>query len=162
MLWKRTPKSRILDVARETFGAAWAAARSKLRKPDLAEAMEEAFAAGPPPVGLGATAHAAALAWTMPGFAAFDVGGAPEAPAAEAAPETADPAPDAGERRAAEPRDECPADGARANEPRGAAADPGPVNGVEAFRVSLDAGGDLVAAPEPDGAEALPAFLRGV
>ena len=49
--WSRINKSRILDVARETFGAAWAAARSKLRKPDLAKAMEEAFAAGPPPVG---------------------------------------------------------------------------------------------------------------
>ena len=37
--------------------------------------MEAAFAAGPPPVGLGASAHADALAWTMPGFAAFDAGG---------------------------------------------------------------------------------------
>ena len=78
MLWSRITKSRVLDVARETFGAAWAAARSKLRKPDLAKAMEEAFAAGPPPVGLGATPHAAALAWTMPGFAAFDTGGSPD------------------------------------------------------------------------------------
>ena len=124
--------------------------------------MEEAFAAGPPPVGLSATAHAAALAWTMPGFAAFDAGGAEEAPATEAAPATADPAPDAGDGQAAEPRDECPANGAGADAPSGAAADPGPVNGVESFRVSLDAGGDLVAAPEPDGADALPAFLRGV
>ena len=158
MLWSRITKSRILDVARKTFGAAWAAARSKYKKPDLAKAMEEAFAAGPPPVGLGASAHSAALAWTMPGFAAFDAGGAEEAPATEAAPGTADPAPDAGDGETAEPRDECPANGA----PSGAAADPGPVNGVEAFRVSLDAGGDLVAAPEPDGADALPAFLRGV
>ena len=30
--------------------------------------MEDAFAAGPTPLGLGATAHAAALAWSMPGF----------------------------------------------------------------------------------------------
>jgi len=89
MLWSRITKSRILDVARKTFGAAWAAARSKLRKPDLAKAMEEAFAAGPPPVGLGATAHAAALAWTMPGFAAFDAGGV-EAPAAGSEPVTSD------------------------------------------------------------------------
>ena len=89
MLWSRITKSRILDVARETFGAAWAAARSKLRKPDLAKAMEAAFAAGPPPVGLGATAHAAALAWTMPGFAAFDAGGA-EAPDAGSEPVTGD------------------------------------------------------------------------
>ena len=162
MLWSRITKSRILDIARETFGAAWASARSKYKKPDLAKAMEEAFAAGPPPVGLGATAHAAALAWTMPGFAAFDTGGAEEAPATDAAPETADPAPDAGDGQAAEPGDEGPANGAGADAPSGAAAAPGPVNGIEATRVSLDAGGDLVAAPEPDGADALPAFLRGV
>ena len=162
MLWSRIKKSRILDIARETLGAAWASTRSKYKKADLASSMEAAFAAGAPPVGLGATAHAAALAWTMPGFAAFDTGGAEEAPATGAAPETADPAPDAGDGQAAEPRDECPANGAGAGAPNGAAAEPGPVNGVEAFRISLDAGGDLVAAPEPDGADAIPAFLRGV
>ena len=43
---------------------------------DIAKSMEEAFAAGTPPVGIGKTAHAAALAWTMPGFAAFDTGAA--------------------------------------------------------------------------------------
>ena len=48
--------------------------------------MEEAFAAGAPPVGIGATAHAAALAWTMPGFAAFHTGGADDDTAVEAAP----------------------------------------------------------------------------
>ena len=162
MLWSRIKKSRILDVARETLGAAWASTRAKYKKADLASSMETAFAAGPPPVGLSATAHAAALAWTMPGFAAFDAGGAEEAPATGAGPETADPAPDAGGGQAPEPRDECPANGTGADTPRGAVADPGPVNGVEAFRVSLDLGGDLVAAPEPDGADALPAFLRGV
>ena len=78
MLWSRVRKDRILDVARQTLGTAWASARSKYKKPDLAKAMEEAFAAGTPPVGIGATAHAAALAWTMPGFAAFDAGGADE------------------------------------------------------------------------------------
>ena len=76
MLWSRIKKSRILDVARETLGAAWASTRSKYKKADLAKSMEEAFAAGAPPVSVGATAHAAALAWTMPGFAAFDTGGA--------------------------------------------------------------------------------------
>ena len=162
MLWSRITKSRILDIARETLGAAWASTRSKYKKADLASSMEAAFAAGPPPVGLSATAHAAALAWTMPGFAAFDAGVTEEAPATEAAPETADPAPDAGHGQAAGPRDECPANGAGAGEANGPTADPGPVNGVEAFRVSLDSGGDLVAAPEPDGADPLPAFLRGV
>ena len=76
MLWSRITKSRILDVARETFGAAWTSARAKYKKTKLAEAMETAFAAGTIPVGLGATAHAAALAWAPPGFAAFDTGAA--------------------------------------------------------------------------------------
>ena len=80
--WSRIRKSRILDIARETLGAAWASTRSKYKKADLAKSMEEAFAAGPPPVGLGATMHAAALAWTVPGFAAFDTGGAAEEEAA--------------------------------------------------------------------------------
>ncbi len=74
MLWSRINKGRILDIARETLGAAWASARAKSKKADLAKAMEEAFAAGPPPVGVTADAHAAALAWTPPGFAAFDAG----------------------------------------------------------------------------------------
>ena len=78
MLWSRITKSRILDVARETFGAAWTSARAKYKKTKLAEAMETAFAAGTIPVGLGATAHAAALAWAPPGFAAFDGGGGVE------------------------------------------------------------------------------------
>ena len=78
MLWSRITKSRILDVARDTFGAAWTSARAKYKKTKLAEAMETAFAAGTTPVGLGATAHAAALAWAPPGFAAFDGGGGVE------------------------------------------------------------------------------------
>ena len=76
MLWSRIKKSRILDIARETIGTAWASTRSKYKKADLANAMETAFAAGPTPVGIGATAHATALAWSMPGFAAFDAGSA--------------------------------------------------------------------------------------
>ena len=74
MLWSRINKGRILDIARETLGAAWASARAKSRKADLARAMEEAFAAGSPPLGITADAHAAALAWTPPGFVAFDTG----------------------------------------------------------------------------------------
>ena len=85
MLWSRIKKSRILDIARETLGAAWASTRSKYKKADLASSMEEAFAAGTPPVGIGATMHAAALAWTMPGFAAFDTGGAAEEASAPSA-----------------------------------------------------------------------------
>ena len=94
MLWSRINKSRILDVARKTFGAAWTSARAKYKKAKLAEAMETAFAAGDTPVGLGATAHAAALAWAPPGFAAFDTGGSDgeDAGAQPAEEEPAEPA----------------------------------------------------------------------
>ena len=74
MLWSRIAKGRILDIARSVLSPAWASARSKNKKPDLAKAMEQAFAAGDPPLGLSAEMHAAALAWVPPGFAAFDTG----------------------------------------------------------------------------------------
>ena len=74
MLWSRITKGRILDIARSVLSPAWASARSKNKKPDLAKAMEDAFAAGNPPLGLSADMHAAALAWVPPGFAAFDTG----------------------------------------------------------------------------------------
>ena len=74
MLWSRINKGRILDIARSVLSPAWASARSKNKKPDLAKAMEQAFAAGDPPLGLNADMHAAALAWVPPGFAAFDTG----------------------------------------------------------------------------------------
>ena len=96
MLWSRIAKARILDIARTVFGISWASARSKTKKAALAEAMETAFAAGGTPVGLSAGMHAAALAWTPPGFAAFDtgrIGGeADDAAAAETqpAPDTAE------------------------------------------------------------------------
>ena len=95
MLWSRINKSRILKIARAVLSPSWATARSKNRKPVLAEAMEAAFAAGDPPVGVSPAMHAAALAWVPPGFAAFDTGGEahseePAEPAA--ATEPADPA----------------------------------------------------------------------
>ena len=74
MLWSRINKGRILEIARSMLSPAWASARSKNKKPDLAKAMEEAFAAGDPPLGLSADMHPAALAWVPPGFAAFDTG----------------------------------------------------------------------------------------
>lgn len=196
LVWMRITKARILDVARATLGDAWAAARSKLRKAEIAEAMQIAFdPRAEAPGDVTPQARAAALAWTPPGFRAFDNGRAPEEEdpagdhASTAGPEAAaepDPAPGAGDEEAAEApangadagsdgcdRDAPPANGAASANGNGtgdcdghdgaeAPADPGPVNGVEAIRVSLDAGGDLVAAPEPDGADALPAFLRGV
>ena len=74
MLWSRINKSRILDIARTVLGVSWASARAKSKKAAIAEAMETAFAAGDRPVSLSAKMHAAALAWTPPGFAAFDTG----------------------------------------------------------------------------------------
>ena len=149
MLWSRIPKARVLDIARTVFGLAWASARSKYKKPALAEAMEAAFAAGDPPVGVSAAMHAAALAWVPPGFAAFDTGrtvgdtgdaatdAAVAAPAGE--PESAEPAADAGaDPAAAAPignghateaaPEPDPSDGATTNAVNGAAdtVDPGP------------------------------------
>ena len=74
MLWSRINKGRILEIARSVLSPAWASARSKNKKPDLAKAMEQAFAAGDPPLGLSADMQATALAWVPPGFAAFDTG----------------------------------------------------------------------------------------
>ena len=104
MLWSRINKSRILDIARTVLGISWASARAKSKKAAIAEAMETAFAAGDRPVSLSAEMHAAALAWTPPGFAAFDTGRigddpetdepAAESPEAETAgsPEATEPA----------------------------------------------------------------------
>ena len=46
LLWSRLRKDRILAIARETLGEAWAQAYGKDKKTDLAAAMQEAFAHG--------------------------------------------------------------------------------------------------------------------
>ena len=140
MLWSRIAKARVLDIARTVFGLNWASARSKYKKPALAEAMEAAFAAGDPPVGVSAAMHAAALAWVPPGFTAFDTGGtvgnagdaATAAPGTAATLEPAEAAADSGTDPAvaatdgnghateAAPEPE-PSDGATANAGNGAA-----------------------------------------
>ena len=74
LYWSRIPKARILETARAILGHAWTETRAKYRKAELAQVMETAFAAGDRPVDLLAEAHAAALAWAPPGFAAFDAG----------------------------------------------------------------------------------------
>jgi len=147
MLWSRIPKARVLDIARTLFGLAWASARSKYKKPALAEAMEAAFAAGDPPVGVSAAMHADALAWVPPGFAAFDTGravgnaGEVAADAAEAAPaaepESAERADDAGTESA----ETAPVDNGHAME---AAPEPEPSDGVTA-----NAGNGAAATVEP-------------
>ena len=142
MLWSRINKGRILDIARETLGPAWVSAQAKSKKADLARAMEEAFAAGSPPLGITADAHAAALAWTPPGFAAFDTGragvedaSAETAAPAEAADSAADPEP------SLEPQDTSTAEQV-GPESVDAPADPsGPVSAAE----SIEAPGAAVA-----------------
>ena len=164
MLWSRINKSRILEIARAIFGPVWASAQSKSKKPALAKAMERAFAAGDPPVGLDAAAHAAALAWIPPGFAAFDRGRmdeeADDAGAAEPMP-AADPSgPDA--EPAAEPAAEAANADMPADPPRSVAAagsidppaapetDPAPIDDGNVDDGSVDggngAGGDGPAA----------------
>ncbi len=161
MLWSRINKARILDIARETLGPAWASARAKSKKPAIAKAMEEAFAAGSPPLGVTADAHAAALAWTPPGFKAFDAGraGAEDAsaetvPATEAPDSVAGPAPeDAGAPEPVEPEG---AD-APAEPPEPVAAS------IEVPEVAEPLGAAIAANGHDNGNGLdIPEFLRGV
>ena len=94
MLWSRIAKARLLDIARAVLSPPWASSRARNKKGALADAMEAAFAAGGTPVGLSPPMHAAALAWTPPGFAAFDTGRT-----ADEADDAASGAGDAGGRR---------------------------------------------------------------
>ena len=75
LLWSRLRKDRILAIARETLGETWAQAEAKQKKADIAKAMQDAFAhGGDVPAGVTAEGRAAAIAWTPPGFRAFDTG----------------------------------------------------------------------------------------
>ena len=75
LLWSRLRKDRILAIARETLGETWAQAEAKQKKADIAKAMQDAFAHGDDvPAGITAESRAAAIAWTPPGFRAFDTG----------------------------------------------------------------------------------------
>ena len=167
MLWSRINKGRILDVARETLGPAWASARAKSKKPDIARAMEEAFAAGSPPLGVTADAHAAALAWTPPGFKAFDAG---RAGVEDASAETAPSADTTDSVAGTEPPSEPDSTGARVQvEPERAEAPadpPQPVSAVETVEVPEAAGHHAasIAANGHDNGNGLdiPEFLRSV
>ena len=75
LLWSRLRKDRILAIARETLGETWAQAEAKQKKAEIAKAMQDAFAHGDGvPAGITAEGRAAAIAWTPPGFRAFDTG----------------------------------------------------------------------------------------
>ena len=108
MFWTRITKGRILEIARATLGPDWAIAHANFKKTDLAAAMEAAFAKGSTPLGVTPASHAAALAWSMPGFPAYDDGqiAAPleEEPASTQPAVSDDPAPEA-------PADDIPAPG---------------------------------------------------
>ena len=160
----RLHKDRLLAIARETLGEAWAAAHRNDRKAALAEAMEEAFAAGDPvPAGVGPSARAAALAWVPPGFRAFDTGRAEEAEASALASEAV-PEETAADTAAVDPGEVPPANGGDAP----ATAPPVPGNGeagaTGAARPEADSGRDPQRTPPVPGngrdPEALPAFLR--
>ena len=73
LFWSRITKARMLGVARATLGEAWAQARAKLKKTELATVMEEAFAGGDAAAaGVPAEARESARFWVMPGFQAYD------------------------------------------------------------------------------------------
>ena len=75
LLWSRLRKDRILAIARETLGEPWAEAEARQKKADIARAMQDVFAHGDGiPAGVTAEGRAAAIAWTPPGFRAFDTG----------------------------------------------------------------------------------------
>ena len=77
LLWSRLRKDRILAIARDTLGVEWAPAHGKDKKAALAAAMQNAFAHGDGvPSGVTTKGRAAAIAWTPPGFRAFDLGAA--------------------------------------------------------------------------------------
>ena len=84
LLWSRLRKDRILAVARETLGETWAQAEAKRKKAEIARAMQEAFAHGNGvPAGVTAEGRAAAIAWTPPGFRAFDTGAVDDSASAD-------------------------------------------------------------------------------
>ena len=84
LLWSRLRKDRILAVARETLGETWAQAEAKQKKAEIAKAMQEAFAHGNGvPAGVTADGRAAAIAWTPPGFRAFDTGAVDDSASAD-------------------------------------------------------------------------------
>ena len=73
LFWSRITKGRMLGVARATLGEAWAQARAKLKKTELAKVMEEAFAGGDAAAaGVPADTREPARFWVMPGFQAYD------------------------------------------------------------------------------------------
>ena len=140
LLWLRLRKDRILAVARETLGETWAQAEAKQKKADIAKAMQDAFAhGGGVPAGVTAEGRAAAIAWTPPGFRAFDTGTVDDSGAAN---DEGTAAPDPQPAKADTPLEDAPL--GNASEDGG--ADPAPAEaqqpmnaGVQSVVESIDA-----------------------
>ena len=72
---RRTVDVQRISVHNRNLGEAWAQAEAKQKKADIARAMQDVFAHGDGiPAGVTAESRAAAIAWTPPGFCAFDTG----------------------------------------------------------------------------------------
>ena len=175
MFWSRITKKRALDIARTKLGSDWATSHGKFKRPDLARAMEAAFASGNTPVGVTPEAHAAALAWALPGFRPYDDGALPDPDGDNAAQDS--PQSSSSEPAVPQP-DNPPADTEAGpdHDPSPAASDPAQdesvtepndvMAAIDAMnRVPTADGGPRViiaTIPEPAGAndDDLPEFLR--
>ena len=130
LLWSRLRKDRILAIARETLGETWAQAETKQKKADIAKAMQDAFAHGDDvPAGVTAEGHAAAIAWTPPGFRAFDTVAVDGSGAAD---DTGTTAPEPQPTAADTPLGGAPEDDGGGADPSGADGDTSPSGVPEA------------------------------
>ena len=75
LFWSRITRRAMLDIARDTFGPEWAAARENDPKAELAAGLEQAFARDATPHSVDPSQHAAACRWALPGLEPFDAGG---------------------------------------------------------------------------------------
>ena len=161
LLWSRLRKDRILAIARGTLGEAWAQAEAKQKKADIARAMQDVFAHGDGiPAGVTAEGRAAAIAWTPPGFCAFDTGAVDDSGAADdegtAAP---DPQPAAADTPLGNaPEDDGPdpsgveAETSQAGDPEASApadkdADPAPVEAQQPMNARVHSVVESIDAP---------------
>ena len=135
LLWSRLRKDRILAIARETLGETWAQTEAKQKKAEIAKAMQDTFAHGNDvPAGVTAEGRAAAIAWTPPGFRAFDTGTVDDEGAAS---DEGTAAPDPQPAKADTPLGNAPEDGG--TDPAPAEAQQ-PMNaGVQSVVESIDA-----------------------
>ena len=160
LLWKRMPKARLLSIAGATLGEAWALAHAKDRKSDLAAALEAAFdARADAPADVTPAGREAALAWTPPGFEAFDAGRSNDAPEAKAT-ETSD---NAGAPPSSPDAEGGKAANAGASRPEPSGKGPGRPNDVQDPAIGAGAPADAAGiATADDGREASAAPDNGL